>query len=155
MAILTSTSLVDPDIPLRHSLQNAFDGGLSTNFVANAEDGLMTIDFSMMNFEGITRIALRNGSAQDLVTCRIYGRLRKVGIVTLDWNEDNSFLIPMISEEIVLSDDEFSYQTFYVISPFQIRVLEIFDTQAYSFPLLGELNLYVDGFGWLFGDIDG
>jgi hypothetical protein len=152
--IIASDSLVDPESPLRYSLQNAFDGDPSTAYVANVEGGLLVIDLSMTTYEIITRIAVINGRAENLSIYRKHDRIERIGIVNYVWNEDNTFLITKIDKEILLEDNYLSYQIFDVSSPVEIIVLTTYAGTTYNKTNLGGLNLYIDGLGWLFGDIN-
>jgi len=152
--ISTSNSLVDPDIPLRYSLQNAFDGDSSTIFATNPEYGQPTMYLLFDNSEGITRMAVINGHAKDLYHYRSHNRIKKLGVETLLLNEEQRRWFPETDREIVLYDDYLDYQIFDVNSPFRISVLSVYNGKTYNNTFLSGLNLYVDGFGWLFGGID-
>jgi len=152
--IIASNCLVASDSPLRYSLQNAFDGNPSTAYVSNDEDSQLVIDLSMTTYELIRRIAVINGLAENPSIYRNHNRIEKIGIRSYVWNDDNSFLITKITDEVLLKDNYFSYQLFNVNSPVEIIVLSTYAGTRYNAASLGELNLYHHDLGWLFGDID-
>jgi len=169
--ITASRCLVDPDIPLRYSLQNAFDGDLSTSYVYVKEtdydlpyynyrmvapeyDDLIYININYTNYEEITRIAVINGYAQNPSLYRKNNRIKTIGVESFEWNDDHSFITYVKRDELLLRDDSLTYQFFNARSIYsRINVLEIYRGEVDN-TCLAEINLYVDGYGWLFGDID-
>jgi hypothetical protein len=152
--ISASDCLVDPKIPLRYSLQNAFDGDPATSYVENTEDDLIEIDLTYAYYENITKIAVINGYAQNTSLYRKNNRIRKINIESLDWNDEHSYLIFKKGKEITFNDDNLFYQFSDVSLPSNIHVTNIYRGEAYNDTCLSELNLCFDGLGWLFGDID-
>ena len=151
--ITASNCLIDPDVPLRYSLQNAFDGDPSTSYVENTRDNLIYIDLVYANYEKITRIAVINGYAQNLSLYSRNNRIKTIGIESLEWNDDHSYLIFVKKDEFLLRDDHFTYQFFNVSFPSKINVLDIYRGEVYNNTCIAELNFLTDN-GWLFGDIN-
>jgi len=99
-------------------------------------------------------MAVINGHAKDLYHYRSHNRIKKLGVETLLLNEGQRRWFPETDREIVLYDDYLDYQIFDVNSPFRISVLSVYNGKTYNNTFLSGLNLYVDGFGWLFGGMD-
>jgi hypothetical protein len=59
--ISASECLVDPNMPLRYSLQNAFDGDPATSYVENTGDDLIVV---RVTIAGAKKLAIINGYAQ-------------------------------------------------------------------------------------------
>jgi hypothetical protein len=154
MRISASSCLVDPNIPLRYSLQNAFDGDPSTSYVENTENDLIEISLTYFNYEKIIKIAVINGYAQNLSIYKRNNRIKTIGIASPEWNKEHGSLFSVLKKELLLKDNYLSYQFYNVSLPDEIRILNIYKGEAYNDTCLAELNLYFDGFGWLFGGID-
>lgn len=152
--ITASGSLVDQNCPLRYGLQNAFDGDPSTSYVENTEDDLMEIDLTYANYEKITKIAVINGYAQNTSLYRRNNRIKTIGIKSPEWNDDRSYLVDKIKDNLSLKDNCLSYQFFNVSFPSGVDILDIYRGEIYNDTCIAELNLNVDGYGWLFGDIN-
>jgi hypothetical protein len=135
--IRASDCLVDPNIPLRHSLQNAFDGDPATIYMENTEDNLMHI-YILVKAELSKQFALINGYAQNEVLYRNNNRIK-----TID-----------LDGPITLADNNRSYQ-FTESGGRVLSVQEIYKGDKYNNTCLAEFNVFMDGTGWLFGDIDG
>ena len=136
--INASACLVDPNIPLRYSLQNAFDGDPSTSYVENTEDDLMRIDFSGRNLPKIEKIAVINGYAQNTTLYNANNRIKRITSTGYD---------------IVLKDGILSYQYVTLNTDLYFRVREIYRGSRYNDTCLAGLNFLTED-GWLFGDID-
>jgi len=140
--ITASDCLVDPVIPLRHSLQNAFDGNPETAFVANAEDGLMNISIATRDLP-VRRIAIINGCAKGMTSYKDNNRLRTI---STSFNRER--------RDIVLYDDTLSWQKIdNATAWFSVR--EIFPGYNYDNTLVAGFNVFIENQGWLFGGIDG
>jgi sporulation protein YlmC with PRC-barrel domain len=134
--INASDCLVDPIIPLRYSLQNAFDGDPSTSYVTNADGELMNIQF-YIDRNIIQRYAVINGYAQNMVLYKNNNRIKTIGINGL----------------AVLNDDTLGYQMFDSIYQ-SFSVADIYKGDKYNDTCLAEINVYTTKYGWLFGDMD-
>jgi len=134
--ITASNCLVDPDVPLRYSLQNAFDGDPSTCFVAEGE--LMNIDCSLM----VSKIAVINGCAENITSYRSNNRIKSIVVGSHGVNRN-----------VELADDTLSWQV--IENTFGwFDATEIYPGNVYNRTLIAGFNMYSDQYGWLFGDID-
>jgi hypothetical protein len=154
VSISASDCLVDPNIPLRYSLQNAFDGDPATSYVENTEDDLMQIDLTYANYEKIKKIAVINGYTQNLSLYNKNNRVQSIGIESLDWNEDHSYLDFQMKQEISLIDHNLSYQIANVNLPSRINVISKYNGSDYSDTCMAELNMYAEENGWMFGGME-
>jgi hypothetical protein len=137
MSIRASNRLVDPDVPLRYSLQNAFDGDPSTYYVANAEGELMNIDCNFM----VSKIAVINGCAENITSYRNNNRIKLIVVGAHG---------ELRNEE--LADDTLSWQV--IGNTFGwFNTTEIYPGDIYNRTLIAGFNMYSDQYGWLFGDI--
>jgi len=132
-----SYALVDPDSPLRYSLQNAFDGDPSTSFIANDETEFMRIMFSRADLP-ISKLAVINGHALDLAMYNSHNRIRR---------------FTSLGNEKVLDDGMLSYQFMTENAALSFWVREVYEGNTYNTTALAELN-FMTADGWLFGDID-
>jgi hypothetical protein len=154
ISIEASDCLIDPEIPLRYSVQNAFDGDPATSYVENTENDLMTITLSGEFFwnKNVAKFAIINGYAQNTSLYVKNNRIKKIVFYKVNparINEPNNVDIT----ERILSDNQLSYQI--VNSNHQsLRVKEIYKGTDYNDTCVAEFDLYIDGFGWLFGGIE-
>jgi hypothetical protein len=149
--ISASSCLVDPNMPLRYSLQNAFDGDPATSYVENTEDDLMKIQLSLNPFQ-VQRFAIINGYAQNMTLYKKNNRIKQIDAYEVNWaliNEANNVDITAH----ILSDNMLAYQ-FIDIDNYELWVEDVYTGSDYADTCLAEFNLYIDGLGWLFGDID-
>ncbi len=152
--ITASDCLVDPNIPLRYSLQNAFDGDPATSYVENTENDLMSIDLTYADYSKIKKLAVINGYAQNSSLYDKNNRIKAIGIESLDWNEDHSYLDFKKKQEISLLDNYLSYQFANVELPSRINTISNYNGSAYNDTCIAELNMYTGENGWLFGGIE-
>jgi hypothetical protein len=132
----SSPCLVDPDIPLRYSIQNAFDGDPATSYVENSEDDLMDIYFSGIKADiDVNKIAIINGYAQNITLYKKNNRLKTV-----------SSLLDNITE---LEDNNMNYQIIHNIS-LSLRVQTIYKGDTYNDTCIAELDFFSVN-DWLFG----
>ena len=143
--ISASDSLVDPDSPLRYSLQNAFDGDPSTSFVANAQDELLSISIGYT----IRGIAIINGHTRSVTTCISNNYLRSITTVVICTEEGREE-----KRKIELVDDILSWQIIEnAVGWFTANEVYLQDNCRIVF--VTEFNVFSENYGWLFGDIDG
>ncbi|GHV57531.1 hypothetical protein AGMMS49579_23520 [Spirochaetia bacterium] len=136
--IEASNCLVDEKIPLRYGLQNAFDGDPATSYVENTEDDNMQIVISGVG-NGCRRIAIINGYAQNEVLYRNNNRIKSIY-----HNNDRM---------IILSDNTLIYQIIETENEV-LSVRNLYKGDKYNDTCLAEYNVFLEGFGWLFGDIN-
>ena len=144
--IRASDTLIDPDIPLRFSLQNAFDGDPSTAFVANAENGMMGITIGGVLGLSVSpsRIAVINGCTRNAESYRNNNRIRTI-----------SLFLNRVINRIELKDDILSWQVIESDAMgVSMSVVEVFPGEVYNNTLITGLNWYSANYGWLFGDIN-
>jgi len=138
--INASNCLVDPNIPLRYSLQNAFDGDPATSYVENTEDDLIELEFSdIFRLGYINKIAIINGYAENPSLYKENNRVKR---------------IKRGDDEISIIDGYLSYQ--FIDTPKKpqwVIVTDIYKGEKYNDTCIAELNVKTDK-GWLFGDID-
>jgi len=145
--ITASPALVDPDSPLRHGLQNAFDGNPATAFVANAENDILGISLRGRNLFASTRkIAIINGCAQSMTSYRNNNRARTLSMFFGNFPHREL-------REIELADDTLSWQIIESDDP-GFDVMKVYPGDRYNNTLVTGFNVYVDNYGWLFGDIN-
>jgi len=141
-----SEVLVDPDMPLRFGLQNAFDGNPETAFVANSTTGLLRISIGDTRSRrlSIQRLAIINGDARDMISYRNNNRVKQISLFC--------FAI-MDFIEVELADNTLSWQIIEK-SGIGFSVTEVYFGDRYNNTLVAGFNLYSEYYGWLFGDID-
>jgi hypothetical protein len=139
--LIASPCIVNPNIPLIHSLQSAFDGDLSTSYVENTEDDLIEIEFSGISRYGYAgRIAIINGYALNIPLYRANNRIKII-------RQGNG-------KHALLADNNLSYQFLNLPEKSQFVIIE--DTYrglTFNATCIAELNVKTDH-GWLFGTID-
>jgi hypothetical protein len=86
LSIRNSDCLIDKNIPLKYTLQNAFDNNSATSFVENTDDDLMVIYFSK---EGnakelftVKEFAIINGYAQNISLYNSNNRIKEIAYGT-------------------------------------------------------------------------
>jgi len=136
--------LIDPKIPLRYGLQNAFDGDPSTSYVENTEDDLIMIKIAR---KGITfrKIAIINGYAQNMTLYKDNNRIKTIYLFSLLKNE---------FYKMELADNTLGWQFIETDDDGDIRATEIYRGEKYNDTCIAEFNVYTEQYGWLFGDID-
>jgi hypothetical protein len=135
--IESSSCLIDPDIPLRYSLQNAFDGDPATSYVENTEDDLMQI-WVYIKSDDLIRCAIINGYAQNMTLYKNNNRIKSL------WVDNYT---------TELHDNILSYQ--FLNNAYKcLYISDIFKGAKYNDTCLAEYNVYIRETGWLFGDID-
>jgi hypothetical protein len=151
--ITASDCLVDPNIPLRYSLQNAFDGDPSTSYVENTDDDLMEFDLVYANYEEIKKIAIINGYAQNMDLYIRNNRVKEITAETYQLNKAQTGLEKIILGGWLCEDNMANYQFLSIAVPAVIRVASVFRGTAYNDTCIAELNFKTQN-GWLFGVID-
>jgi hypothetical protein len=138
-----SDCLVDPNIPLRYSLQNAFDGDPSTSYVENTDDDLLVIKLAVKDIT-CKKITIINGYAQDMP---LYKDNNRIKTIRLYYPRSSKFY------DIELADNTLGWQ-FIETNDCDINTIEIYRGEKYNDTCIAEYNVYTDQYGWLFGDID-
>jgi hypothetical protein len=131
--ITATECLVDPNIPFRYSLQNAFDGDPATSYVENTGDDLIIIRILV---GGARKLAIINGYAQSQSLYYANNRVKK-----LIW--------PI---EIELADNTLDYQFAEIPHGQELKTSELYSGNKFSDTCIAELNIKGEH-GWLFGDI--
>jgi hypothetical protein len=141
--IYASDCLVDPNIPLRYSLQNAFDGDPSTSYVENTEDDLMGISVQVPF--SVNRYAVINGYAQNIT---LYKNNNRVKTVSIFFNLEEF-------RNLELADNTLGWLFIEVDDGSGgLSVTDIYHGDRYNDTCISEYNVYSDKYGWLFGDIN-
>jgi hypothetical protein len=91
--ITASDCLVDPNVPLRYSLQNAFDGDPSTSYEENTDDDLIRLDLMYANYEKTKQITIINGYAQNMDLYTRNNRVKEISVETYQLNEAQTKLV--------------------------------------------------------------
>jgi len=138
-----SPCLIDPKIPLRYGLQNAFDGDPSTSYVENTEDDLIRINLATKDI-ACKKIAVINGYAQDMTLYKNNNRIKTIFLFSYKRKE---------FYEIGLADNILGWQ-YIETDDSRISAYEIYRGEKYNDTCIAEFNVYTDQYGWLFGDID-
>lgn len=141
-----SSSLVDPNIPLRYSLQNAFDGNPETAFIANTEDGLMKIRFELGRLT--RKLAIINGHASNKEMYYANNRVRT--IAREGFGLQNEIIQ---GDRFYLNDSTLTFQVIDFVSNGFIWVVDLYRGARYNNAVISGLNVKLDD-GWLFGEID-
>jgi hypothetical protein len=141
--IYASNCLVDPNIPLRYGLQNAFDGDPSTSYVENTRDDLIEIKLALKDITS-KKIAIINGYAQDMP---LYKDNNRIKTIRLYYPRSSEFY------DIELADNTLGWQ-FIETDDNDILATEIYRGEKYNDTCIAEHNVYTEQYGWLFGDID-
>jgi len=135
--------LVDPIVPLRYGLQNAFDGNPATAFVSNTATGRSGM--SVRYIPGaIQRLAIINGFTSDIATFLDYDRAKLISIFNSADGQRDYF---------DLGDNIASWQ-FFESDNSGFSVNEVFTGNRYNFTALSGFNVYTEMLGWLFGDLN-
>jgi hypothetical protein len=138
--ITASDCLVDPNIPLRYSLQNAFDGDPSTSYVENTDDDLMEIYFGI-DYGDIEAIAVINGYSQNDNSYKSNNRIKEI-------EDDKGYGVKYYLKDNTL--------TFQILKPYGnsfIYVTDLYKGTRYNDTCIAELNVKTKN-GWLLGDIN-
>lgn len=156
--IQASDCLVDENIPLRYSLQNAFDGDPSTSYVENTRDDLMKIEIDH-DYKKTEKVAIINGYAQSAGLYTQNNRIREVLVSGYQLNAERKVLEETVPAKWICKDNTLNVQMFQVpnalsnISISTIKISGIFRGTVYNDTCLAELNIKTEE-GWLFGEID-
>ncbi|MDR2836166.1 MAG: hypothetical protein LBV69_08255 [Bacteroidales bacterium] len=181
--IRASDCLLDNNVPLKYSLQNAFDNNPSTSYVENAENDFMYIDFFTREEKALfstTAFAIINGYAQNNSLYYSNNRVKEIAYNTKfyqlsgveKWwkNVRNTMMDLSLNEFSVISLPEKLTYTIQTIEPgipftYQAGQNEYYDASR-LFLLVADIykgNKYNDTCiaeiniktenGWLFGDI--
>jgi hypothetical protein len=133
--ISASSYLVDPNIPFRYGLQNAFDGDPATSYVENTEDDFIEIEFSgIYRYGYINKIAIINGYALNATLYNNNNRIKKI-----KFNEQ------------LLKDYDLSHRILDAPQAQWVIVEDIYKGGIYNDTCIAELNAKTEH-GWLFGD---
>jgi hypothetical protein len=144
--------LVDHDIPLRYSLQNAFDGDPSTSYVENTDDNLIEISLSFLNNRKIKQIAIINGYSQDKDLYIMNNRAKEISVETYQLNSTQTELKIIFLGRWLLEDNTLNYQFVNIEKLDRFKISDIFLGTTYNNTSIAELNFLTDN-GWLFGDL--
>jgi hypothetical protein len=141
--------LVDANIPLRYSLQNAFDNNVSTSYVSipySPSHSLMAIEFSAKNGLdiSISYFGLINGYAQTSSLYYANNRLKRLGF-TMGHDEEGNFKDfdfelqdNTLNEQKVYLDIQLSKHSY----SFHFYAVEIYSGEKYNDTCIAEINLY-------------
>jgi hypothetical protein len=152
--ISASPCLIDPNIPLRYSLQNAFDGDPSTSYVENTEDDLITFHFSSSIVRKfVKKLGIINGYAENESLYRANNRIRRIAPGDLLFHGDSRVAVFTEFSNAILADDTLDYQIIDANDAYIAKVLDIYRGERYNDTCIAELNILTDS-GWLFGDIN-
>jgi hypothetical protein len=153
--ISASPCLIDPNMPLRYSLQNAFDGDLSTSYVENTENDLFELIIRLQHSQNnnkleFNRLSIINGYALSKQLYEYNNRLKNIVI----WSQE-----PFVRQEIILLDNMLLQQIIYLKMPtgetmYSIKVESCYPGSKYLDTCVAEINMELQPNGWLFGDID-
>jgi hypothetical protein len=149
--LLASNCLVDPQTPLKYSLQNAFDGNPATSYVENTDDDLMQIYISFPDVGVIREVMIINGYAQSRELYHANNRVRSfsAGVQRYDSKEGNLIFVP--SDSYTLQDNELSPQFVEIIESAHIAVTAIYPGSTYGDTCIAEINFRTAD-GWMFGE---
>ena len=153
LAIYYAYFLVDTNIPLRYSIQNAFDNDVSTSYVFNNNissnkeldfyigslSGSSNIDLSILNFE------LINGYAQSTSLYQANNRIKNIEFII---GHSQTGKYRRINYE--LEDNNMSFQRIILdinriseyYGRFSLVINEIFNGTRYNDTCIAEINLY-------------
>jgi len=149
-----SSCLVDPNIPLRYGLQNAFDGDPSTSYVENTENDFIRINLQYARYREIRQIAIINGYAKDINLYIKNNRVKEITTETYQLNKALTEVEKTIFVKMICKDNTLDYQYFAIeLPPAFLNITDVFRGSMYNDTCIAELNFRTDN-GWLFGDID-
>lgn len=148
--------LIDSKRPFMYTLQNAFDGKPETSYVEDTEDDLFKVIIGVNNGKDVGKISIINGYASDIDT---YKKNNQIKTIAHDINEvqerDKKFWIVKVGETNASLDiNSLSYQIFDWIGYTSFYVKSINKGLRYNDTCLAEVNFYIEGTGWLFGNIE-
>jgi hypothetical protein len=149
--IESSSCLIDPDIPLRYSLQNAFDGDPATSYVENTEDDLMEIQFIFSGL--IQKIAVINGYGASENLYWANNRVKNIAEEEFKLLPNGKYSNALIGEKHLLQDSTLTYQLLDYWSNGYLFITDLYKGDRYNDTCIAELNILTDTHGWLFGDI--
>ncbi len=131
---------VDSKRPFLYSIQNAFDGNPATIYVENSLDNFFYLRIQAKS----TKFMIINGYADG----DYYAENNQIKeIVFYNFEGENKLLLlkdTMLPQEYSISPQRFG---------FEIGVTQITPGTKYTDTSLAELDIYIDGIGWLFGGL--
>lgn len=147
ISIRASPFLVDPRMPLRYSLQNAFDNDPSTSYVENTEDDLMKIEVSAGSL--IQTVAIINGYAENAFLYQSNNRVKEIANEGVERKETYIDIVP--GTKHLLQDSIIGKQYVSKFNGNYIFVTQVFSGTKYDDTCIAELNIQTEKDGWLFG----
>jgi hypothetical protein len=180
MGITSSDVLLDPNIPLKYTLQNAFDNNPATSFVENSDDDLMNIYFykERERLFATRSFAIINGYAQNNTLYYNNNHIKEIGYYSSDierihdienWRFKKHMSDDYIGKfSLVSLREQMSYTIVKVLNgdPFLawsegfemptsnlfLVITDIYKGNKYNDTCIAEINIKTEN-GWLFGDI--
>ena len=147
--------LIDSNNPFKYSIQNAFDGDLSTSYVEDTENDLFSFKFLHYNYKSnfvndrFTKFKVINGYASTSDLYSNNNRIRE--FIVKNEKENGDFEILSCFD---CKDNTMEYQ-FFDLKPnlfyFGLTVSKIYKGLKYNDTALAEIDFYGKKNGWFFG----
>lgn len=144
--------LIDKNNPFKYSLQNAFDGDISTSYVPKPcdEQIRLSINFDEKNVRQdyeITKIMIVNGYA---LSEELYQKNNRIKEVRYAYTKDKNpitFVLKETSKKQYVEVHNPRKETY-----FAFNVLCLYPGDSYNDTCFAEVNIFSKEYGWYFGD---
>lgn len=144
--------LIDKNNPFKYSLQNAFDGDISTSYVPKPcdEQIRLSINFDEKNVRQdyeITKIMIVNGYA---LSEELYQKNNRIKEVRYAYTKDKNpitFVLKETSKKQFIEVCNPRKETY-----FAFNVLSLYPGDSYNDTCFAEVNIFSKEYGWYFGD---
>jgi len=143
--------LIDKNNPFKYSLQNAFDGDISTSYVPKPcdEQIRLSINFDEKNVRQdyeITKIMIVNGYA---LSEELYQKNNRIKEVRYAYTKDKNpitFVLKETSKKQYVEVHNPRKETY-----FAFNVLSLYSGTSYNDTCFAEVNIFSKEYGWYFG----
>lgn len=144
--------LIDKNNPFRYSLQNAFDGEISTSYVPKPcdEQIRLSINFDENNVRQdneITKIMIVNGYASSEELYKKNNRIKEVRYAYTKDKYPITFVLKETSKKQFIEVYNPRKETY-----FAFNVLSLYPGDSYNDTCFAEVNIFSKEYGWYFGD---
>ena len=144
--------LIDKNNPFKYSLQNAFDGDISTSYVPKPcdEQIRLSINFDEKNVRQdyeITKIMIVNGYASSEELYKKNNRIKEVRYAYTKDKNPITFVLKETSKKQYVEVHNPRKETY-----FAFNVLSLYPGDSYNDTCFAEVNIFSKEYGWYFGN---
>ena len=144
--------LIDKNNPFKYSLQNAFDGDISTSYVPKPcdEQIRLSINFDEKNVRQdyeITKIMIVNGYASSEELYKKNNRIKEVRYAYTKDKYPITFVLKETSKKQFIEVCNPRKETY-----FAFNVLSLYPGDSYNDTCFAEVNIFSKEYGWYFGN---